>query len=47
MRPDRIVVEEILGEETSEFVNAMNRGHDGSMLAHWESPWYPPGVGVK
>jgi pilus assembly protein CpaF len=32
MRPDRIVVEEILGEETSEFVNAMNRGHDGSMF---------------
>ena len=32
MRPDRILVEEIQGEETGELVNAMNRGHDGSLF---------------
>jgi pilus assembly protein CpaF len=32
MRPDRILVEEILGAETCELVNAMNRGHDGCLF---------------
>ena len=32
LRPDRILVEELLGDETSEMVAAMNRGHDGSMF---------------
>ena len=32
MRPDRILVEELLGTETSELVRAMNRGHDGSLF---------------
>ncbi len=32
MRPDRILVEELLGEETSELVAAMNRGYDGCLF---------------
>jgi len=32
MRPDRILVEELLGAETCELINAMNRGHDGGVF---------------
>lgn len=32
MRPDRILVEELMGAETFEMVSAMNRGHDGCMF---------------
>jgi pilus assembly protein CpaF len=32
MRPDRILVEELLGDEAFELVGAMNRGHDGSLF---------------
>lgn len=31
MRPDRIIVGEIRGEEAFDFIQAMNTGHDGSM----------------
>ncbi len=31
MRPDRIVVGEVRGEETVDMLNALNTGHDGSM----------------
>jgi len=33
MRPDRIIVEELLGGEMSELVPAMNRGHDGCLFS--------------
>jgi pilus assembly protein CpaF len=32
MRPDRILVEELLGGEAFELVEAMNRGHDGCLF---------------
>lgn len=31
MRPDRIIVGEVRGQEVIEMINAMNTGHDGSM----------------
>src|SRR5512134_1048075 len=39
MRPDRIIVGEIRGEETLDMLQAMNTGHDGSMTtAHANTP---------
>ena len=39
MRPDRIIVGEIRGEEAVDMLNAMNTGHDGSMsTGHGNSP---------
>lgn len=39
MRPDRIIVGEIRGEESLDMLQAMNTGHDGSMTtAHSNSP---------
>jgi pilus assembly protein CpaF len=39
MRPDRIIVGEIRGEEALDMLQAMNTGHDGSMTtAHSNSP---------
>ena len=39
MRPDRIVVGEVRGEETLDMLQAMNTGHDGSMsTGHANSP---------
>ena len=32
MRPDRILVEELLGGEAFDLVEAMNRGHDGCLF---------------
>ena len=32
MRPDRLVVGEIRGEESLELINAINMGHDGSLM---------------
>ena len=31
MRPDRIIVGEVRGEEALEMLQAMNTGHDGSL----------------
>jgi hypothetical protein len=33
MRPDRIIVGEIRGEEALDMLQAMNTGHDGSLTA--------------
>ena len=39
MRPDRIIVGEVRGEETLDMLQAMNTGHDGSLTtAHANSP---------
>ena len=39
MRPDRIIVGEVRGEETIDLLQAMNTGHDGSLsTAHANSP---------
>jgi pilus assembly protein CpaF len=39
MRPNRIVVGEVRGEETLDMLQAMNTGHDGSMTTvHANSP---------
>lgn len=39
MRPDRIIVGEVRGEETMDMLNAMNTGHDGSLsTGHANSP---------
>lgn len=39
MRPDRIVVGEVRGEETIDMLQAMNTGHDGSLsTGHGNSP---------
>jgi pilus assembly protein CpaF len=39
MRPDRIIVGEIRGEEALDMLQAMNTGHDGSMTTcHSNSP---------
>jgi len=39
MRPDRIVVGEVRGEETLDMLQAMNTGHDGSVSTiHANSP---------
>jgi pilus assembly protein CpaF len=39
MRPDRIVVGEVRGEETLDMLQAMNTGHDGSLTTiHSNSP---------
>jgi len=39
MRPDRIIVGEIRGEESLDMLQAMNTGHDGSLTtAHSNSP---------
>jgi pilus assembly protein CpaF len=39
MRPDRIVVGEVRGEETLDMLQAMNTGHDGSLTTiHANSP---------
>jgi pilus assembly protein CpaF len=39
MRPDRIIVGEVRGEETLDMLQAMNTGHDGSLTTiHANSP---------
>lgn len=39
MRPDRVIVGEVRGEETIDMVQAMNNGHDGSLsTGHGNSP---------
>jgi pilus assembly protein CpaF len=39
MRPDRIVVGEVRGEEALDMLQAMNTGHDGSLTTiHSNSP---------
>jgi pilus assembly protein CpaF len=39
MRPDRIIIGEVRGEETLDMLQAMNTGHDGSMTTvHANSP---------
>ena len=39
MRPDRIIVQDLVGSETYDLLGAMNRGHDGSMASlHADSP---------
>lgn len=39
MRPDRIIVGEVRGEEALDMLNAMNTGHDGSLTSlHSNSP---------
>src|SRR5205807_9556013 len=39
MRPDRIIVGEVRGEESLDMLQAMNTGHDGSMTTvHANSP---------
>ncbi len=39
MRPDRIIVGEVRGEETLDMIQAMNTGHDGSLsTGHANSP---------
>ncbi|NLK07645.1 MAG: Flp pilus assembly complex ATPase component TadA [Firmicutes bacterium] len=39
MRPDRIIIGEVRGQETLDMLQAMNTGHDGSMTtAHANSP---------
>ena len=39
MRPDRIVVGEVRGEEALDMIQAMNTGHDGSLsTGHGNSP---------
>lgn len=39
MRPDRIIVGEVRGEETLDMVQAMSTGHDGSLsTGHGNSP---------
>ena len=39
MRPDRIIVGEVRGEETIDMLQAMNTGHDGSLTTvHANSP---------
>jgi pilus assembly protein CpaF len=39
MRPDRLIVGEVRGEEALDMLHAMNTGHDGSMTtAHANSP---------
>ena len=40
MRPDRIVIGEVRGDEVIDMLQAMNTGHDGSMTTiHANSPW--------
>ena len=40
MRPDRIIVGEVRGEETIDMLQAMNTGHDGSLsTGHGNSPF--------
>jgi pilus assembly protein CpaF len=39
MRPDRIIVGEVRGEETIDLLQALNTGHDGSLsTAHANNP---------
>lgn len=39
MRPDRVIVGEVRGEETIDMIQAMNNGHDGSLsTGHGNSP---------
>jgi len=39
MRPDRIIVQELVGSETYDLLGAMNHGHDGSMASlHANNP---------
>ena len=40
MRPDRIILGELRGEEAFTFLRAVNTGHPGSMTTiHADSPW--------
>ena len=52
MRPDRIIIGEVRGEEAFDMLQAMNTGHEGSMthhsrqyrramLCHGWNPWSP------
>jgi pilus assembly protein CpaF len=41
MRPDRIVVGEVRGEEALDMLQAMNTGHDGSLTTVWKATSSP------
>ena len=43
MRPDRIIVGEMRGREALDMLQAMNTGHDGSIVDH---PRQPPARGA-